>query len=131
MGAGREFLGLFCIRGLRPLLETAALVLAVAGWVAGAVPTALAALVLVIAIGPGVVNSMAAVVLRELAEPSGMAPGRLAALFLTAIPENFGYRQIRNLWLIAGFFGAPRSPKQNRGRTVPDGAPASETPRQQ
>ena len=74
------------------------------------VPPALAALVLVVSAGAGMVISMAAVVLRELAEPSGIAPGRLAALFLCAIPENLGYRQIRNLWLIAGFFGV-RPPK--------------------
>ena len=50
-GAGREFFGLFCIRGLRPLLETAAYVLAAAGWITGLVHPALAALVLVIGIG--------------------------------------------------------------------------------
>jgi hypothetical protein len=36
-----------------------------------------------------------------------MAPGSVAALCLTAIPENLGYRQVRNLWLMAGYFGAP------------------------
>ena len=73
---------------------------------------------------------MAAVVLRELAEPSGMAPGRLAALFLCAIPENLGYRQIRNVWLIAGFFGSVPQ-KQKRGRTVLDRTPAKETAKRQ
>ena len=104
-GGGREFFGLFCVRALRPLLETAAYILAAAGWITGLVPPALAALVLVTAIGAGTAISMAAVVLRELAEPSGIAPARLAALFLAAIPENLGYRQIRNLWMIGGFFG--------------------------
>ena len=46
-GGGREFFGLFCLRGLRPLLETAAYILAAAGWITGLVPPALAALVLV------------------------------------------------------------------------------------
>ena len=130
-GAGREFLGLFSIRGLRPLLETAAYVLAAAGWITGLVHPALAALVLVTSAGAGIVISMAAVVLRELAAPSGMAPAALAALCLTAIPENLGYRQIRNLWLIAGFFGVPAVPKQNRGRAVEDRAPAMETRKKQ
>ena len=110
-GGGREFFGLFCLRGLRPLLETAAYLLAAAGWITGLVPPALAALVLVVSIGAGTVTSMAAVVLREVAEPSGIAPGRLAALFLAAIPENLGYRQVRNLWMIAGFFGGRDSQK--------------------
>jgi len=125
-GAGREFLGLFCIRVLRPLLETVAYVLAAAGWISGLVHPALAALAPVIAVGTGMVVSMAAVVLRELADPSGMPPASLAALFLAAIPENLGYRQIRNLWLIAGFFGAPPQ-NANRGRSVQDRAPAMET----
>ena len=46
-GGGREFFGLFCLRALRPLLETAAYILAAAGWITGLVPPALAALVLV------------------------------------------------------------------------------------
>jgi hypothetical protein len=128
---GREFLGLFFARGLRPLLETAAYVLAAAGWLAGLVPPALAALVPVIAIGGGIAISMAAVVLAELAEPSGMAPGALATLFLAAIPENLGYRQIRNFWLIAGYFGAAAPQEQNRGRAVQNRAPARETLKKQ
>ena len=116
-GGGREFFGLFSLRALRPLLETAAYILAAAGWAAGLVPGALAALVPAIAIGTGIVISMAAVVLREVAGPSGIAPARLAAQFLAAIPENLGYRQIRNLWMIGGFFGA-RAKTENRSLTV-------------
>jgi hypothetical protein len=121
-GGGREYFGLFCQRALRPLLETGAYILAAAGWAAGLVPAALAALVPAISIGAGIVISMAAVVLRELAGPSGIAPSRLAALFLAAIPENLGYRQIRNLWMIGGFFGAGTEPKDRiagaRSRTA-------------
>ena len=111
-GGGREFFGLFCLRALRPLLETVAYLLAGAGWVAGLVPPALALLVPVTAIGTGTAISMAAVVLRELAEPSGIAPALLAAQFLAAIPENLGYRQIRNVWMIGGFFGGRVSQKR-------------------
>jgi hypothetical protein len=60
-------------------------------------------------------------VLRELAEPSGMAPGSLATLCLMAIPENLGYRQVRNLWLIAAYFGAPAVKKRKQGRAVGEG----------
>jgi cellulose synthase/poly-beta-1,6-N-acetylglucosamine synthase-like glycosyltransferase len=130
-GGGRRFLGLYGIRALRPLLETAAYVLAVAGWITGMVPAALAGLVLLTSVGAGMVISMAAVVLRELAEPSGMTPGTLAALFVCAIPESLGYRQIRNIWMIAGFFASPASQNQNRGRTVEDRVPAKETAKRQ
>jgi cellulose synthase/poly-beta-1,6-N-acetylglucosamine synthase-like glycosyltransferase len=117
-GAGKAFFGLFCSRGLRPLLETFAYVLAAAGLITGLVHPALAALVLVTSIGAGIVISVAAVVLRELAEPSGTSPASLAALCLAAVPENLGYRQIRNLWLIGGFFGGPKVPKRKDGRAV-------------
>ena len=84
---------------------------------------------LVIGIGGGIVNSMAAVVLRELAAPSGMSPGQLAVLFLTAIPENLGYRQIRNVRMIASFFGSFRHPRTESRARRPDRAPAMETPK--
>ena len=84
---------------------------------------------LVIGIGGGIIHSMAAVVLRELAAPSGISPGLLAMLFLTAIPENLGYRQVRNIRMIAGFWGAGVPRKQNRGHAVQDRAPAMETPK--
>jgi hypothetical protein len=129
-GGGYKFFGLYCIRGLRPLVETVACILAVGGWVTGMVHPALALLVLVTSAVAGILTSMAAVVLRELAEPSGMAPATIATLFLSAIPENLGYRQIRNLWMIAGFFGsAPK--KLNRGHTAQDRAPAKEIAKKQ
>jgi len=87
-------------------------------------------LVLVTSAGAGIVTSMAAVVLRELAEPSGTPPAAIAALFLCAIPENLGYRQIRNLWMIAGFFGS-RPKNSNRGRAARDRAPAKEIAKKQ
>jgi hypothetical protein len=70
------------------------------GWI----DPALAGLVLLSTVGMGMVVSMAAVVLRELVEFGGSNPTRLAGLFLATIPENLGYRQVRNLWLIAGLF---------------------------
>jgi len=133
-GGGSLFLGLFCLRALRPLVETAAYFLAGAGWLAGLVSPALAALVLVIGSGGGMIHSMAAVVVRELAAPGGLSPGGsspalLAAIFFSAILENLGYRQIRNVRMIAGFFGAAGPKKQNRGHAVQDCAPAMETPK--
>jgi hypothetical protein len=53
---------------------------------------------------------LAALVLRELAEHDGSAPGRLAGLFFAAIPENLGRRKLRNLWLNGGRLQALRVP---------------------
>jgi hypothetical protein len=97
--------GLIAQRVVRPMVETAALVLTAVGAALGWVDPALAGLTLLAAVAMGIVISMAAVALRELAEREGSDPGRLAGSFFAAIPENLGYRQLRNLWLIAGYFG--------------------------
>ena len=97
---------LFCVRVARPLLETVAYAMAVAGLALGRIGAAEALLVLPATAGMGIVVSMAAVVLRELAEPSGAGPSQLAGLFFAAFPENLGYRQVRNLWLIRDFLEA-------------------------
>jgi cellulose synthase/poly-beta-1,6-N-acetylglucosamine synthase-like glycosyltransferase len=93
--------GMFSVRFLRPLLETAAYLLTVAGLAAGWIRWPLALLVLLSTAGMGMLLSMAAVSLRELAEYRGSDPARLARLFFAAIPENLGFRQLRNLWLLA------------------------------
>jgi hypothetical protein len=103
-GAGRKSGGLFGVRVVRPLLETAGLFLAAAGLLAGIVRPGMAALYLLAGAGMGVALSMAAVVLRELIQPAGHSPHALIALFFASIPENLGYRQLRNLWLIRAFF---------------------------
>ena len=84
------------------LVEAAAYLVTVAGLLTGAIGWPVAGIVVLATAGSGMLISMATVVLRELAEPSGMAPSELAALFFCAIPENLGYRQFRNLWLCAG-----------------------------
>ncbi len=81
------------------LLETVALLAALGACIAGQAPWSMAGLVLLATAGAGILISMTAVVLRERVEPSGMAPGEIAALFFSAIPENLGYRQARNLWI--------------------------------
>jgi len=98
----RVLSGLFYSRALRPWLETVAHILAIAGLVVGWVDIYTVLLLLLATVGMGIVLSMAAVVLREVAAPnSDERP--MTALFFAAIPENLGYRQLRNLRLIAGF----------------------------
>lgn len=93
---------LFTIRLLRPLLETAAYLLAAVGLAGGWIHADLAVLVGLATIGMGILLSMAAVVFREQARLEGADPRRLYQLFFSAIPENLGYRQLRNFWLLAG-----------------------------
>ena len=87
----------------RPLLETALYVVTAAGFALGLLPLQAVWLVLLCTVATGTLVSMAAVVLRELAEFRGGEPGLLVSLFFAAIPENLGYRQLRNLWLMESF----------------------------
>ncbi len=100
--------GLVSVRFLRPLLETAAWIMAAAGLALGWIDLWLAGVVLIATAGLGIVLSMGAVALRELSSYHGSDPGKLALLFLTTIPESLGYRQLRNLWLIGGLFTSKR-----------------------
>ena len=106
---GWRLLALMRLRGVLPALETAAYALAVVGLAAGWVRPALAALVLLATAGVGTIVSMAAVAFGELADRRGSDPRLLAGLFLAAVPENFGYRQLRNLWLIAAQIRGPQN----------------------
>jgi len=106
-------------RLVRPLVETLAYLLLIAGVALRMVPWELAVLLLLCTVGAGTLISMTTVVLRELAEYHGTDPSELASLFFAAIPENFGYRQLRNLWLIAAFF---RKDAKKESREVASGA---------
>jgi hypothetical protein len=116
--------GLFWVRAVRPCLEMATYVLAIAGLAMGWVDIFGVLLLLAATIGTGIVLSMAAVVLREFAEPNSPDERRMAAMFFAAIPENLGYRQLRNMWLITGFCSFAGPKKQNRESPVQDRPPA-------
>jgi cellulose synthase/poly-beta-1,6-N-acetylglucosamine synthase-like glycosyltransferase len=116
--------GLFLVRAVRPWLEMAAYVLAIVGLAVGWVSIFAVLLVLLATVGMGIVLSMAAVVLREVAEPNSPDERRMAAMFFAAIPENLGYRQLRNLWLIDGFRPPATPKKQHRGSSAKDRPPA-------
>ena len=98
--------------GVCPLVETAGLLLAAAGAAMGWANPALAWLVVLSSAGAGIVVSMTAVVLREAIDPGARDPRYLTRLFLAAIPENIGYRQWRNLWLIRCALGKRRRPAE-------------------
>lgn len=96
--------GLVVSRLVCPLAETAVYLLAAVGLALGWIPLPVLELALLATVGSGILISMAAVVLRELASYRGSEPKQLRRLFFAAIPENLGYRQVRNLWLISAWF---------------------------
>ena len=97
-------LGLYLDRSVRPKLETLAYLLTAVGLATRWVDWKLACFILLSTVVMGMVQSLGAVVLREVAQPTKSDPSRIASLFLAAIPENLGYRQLRNLWLMADLF---------------------------
>lgn len=120
--------GVFLTQVVRPGLEMAAFALAAIGLALGWVDLYTALLVLLATVGMGIVLSMASVVLREVAEPSSPDERRMAAMFFAAIPENLGFNQARNIWLLTRFRRASVSPVQTatpavvNPPAVPEGA---------
>jgi cellulose synthase/poly-beta-1,6-N-acetylglucosamine synthase-like glycosyltransferase len=108
---------------LRPLLETIAWLLAAAGVPLGWVSWPLATLLVLCTTVTGTLNSMAAVVLRELIVEKPSAPAQMTAHFLAAIPENFGFGLWRDLWLLGGLFALGDGAPKARSHVMPVGSP--------
>ena len=95
-------------RLVAPAAETILYPLTLLSLILGWIPAGLAVLVLMATVGTGILLSMAAVVLRDMAQYRRSDPGQLTRLLLAAIPDNLGYRQVRNLWLMGAFFQGRR-----------------------
>jgi hypothetical protein len=103
-GLGRIAMPGLILTGLvRPLAETVGLIAGVVAVARGTVPSQMLGLLVVGSCVFGTLNSMTAVLLREASIESRSGAGQLFSLFFSAIPENFGYRQIRNVWRLTSF----------------------------
>lgn len=91
-------------RLLRPLAETALYLLVIAALLFGWIGWGLALTALLVTMASGTIISASAVVLREVAEYTPAPPGRLIRLLVASLAEGFGYRQLRDLKMIAAFF---------------------------
>ena len=91
-------------RLIRPLAETMLYFLLVASLLAGWMRWDLALIVLLVTVASGTILSAAAVIFREVAEYTPAPPARLIRLLVASLAEGFGYRQLRDLWMIAAFF---------------------------
>ncbi|MBZ5624473.1 MAG: glycosyltransferase family 2 protein [Acidobacteriia bacterium] len=95
--------GLLWASYLLPAVEIAGLGLAIVALALGWIEPALAGLLLAGTIGFEILVSMTAVILHEYALRPEADPGELVSLFVSAIPQNLGYRQVRSLWGMGGF----------------------------
>jgi hypothetical protein len=98
--------------------ETTALLAALAAWITGQVDSRVLAVLLLATAGTGIALSAAAVSLREMTGLEPPDPGMLCRLLSAAVVENLGYRQIRNVWVIAGSVKGASAENENRGRRL-------------
>jgi hypothetical protein len=118
-------LGLFVIPSflftelLAPLIEAFGLLLLVVGLWLHAVDTRFAILFFLVAYGYGIVLSVATVLLETVTYERYSGAGDSARLWLWALFENLGYRQLTVWWRLHGMFRFLRGRKD--WKTVPRG----------
>jgi hypothetical protein len=101
--------GLLASRLLLPLMETSGLLLGVAAATAGWIEPVNFALLVATPLACEILVSMTAVLLEQLASGANAEPHDVTALFFSAIAENLGYRQWKNLWMVRDLFRGYRA----------------------
>lgn len=93
---------------LGPTVELAGYVLTAVGLATGLVPPGLALLFFLVSVGFGVLLSLSSLLLEELTVRRYPRPSDVGRLFVAAIVENFGLRQILTVWRTKALFDAFR-----------------------
>lgn len=93
---------------LGPAIELLGYVLTVGGLLLGWIDAEVALLFFVVSILYGILLSMSAIVLEELTQRRYPAPADVARLFLGAITENLGFRQLLTVWRTRGLIDGLR-----------------------
>ena len=94
------FMALF--EWLGPVIEVAGSALVIVGFMLGFVSFEAWSSLLLVAISLGILLSVSAVLLEEISFHAYPKPRHVLLLFLAAIAENFGYRQLNTVWRIIG-----------------------------
>jgi cellulose synthase/poly-beta-1,6-N-acetylglucosamine synthase-like glycosyltransferase len=96
---------------LAPLVQAVALPAVAAGLLTGAIDWAFAGLFLLVAVGFGILVTLAALLLDEVAHTPYRRVSDRLLLLLWAVLEPLGYRQLVSLWMLRGVW------RYLRGRT--------------
>jgi cellulose synthase/poly-beta-1,6-N-acetylglucosamine synthase-like glycosyltransferase len=104
----------FLFEMLGPAIELLGYVCTIGGWAFGLIATETAILFFTVSILFGVLLSMSAIVLEELTQRRYPAARDIARLFLAAVIENFGFRQLLTIWRTRGLIDGLRG-KQGWG----------------
>ena len=104
----------FLFEMLGPAIELLGYLCTIGGWAFGLISTETAILFLIVSILFGVLLSMSAIVLEELTRRRYPAARDIATLFVAAVIENFGFRQLLTVWRTRGLIDGLRG-KQGWG----------------
>ena len=96
------------IEWFAPVVEAAGLILLLAGLLVGAVDVPFAILFFSVAYGLGLLMSIIAILMEELAFRRYGRPADRAWLLVWAVVENLGYRQLTMWWRLRGMVGFAR-----------------------
>ena len=86
-----------------PVIEVIGLLVITIGFLYGFIEPVMFILLLGVSVMFGMLLSLAALLLEEISFHVYQKPKELLKLFMIAILENFGYRQLNTLWRFAGF----------------------------
>lgn len=103
---------------LGPLFEVSGYILMTGGLVCGVVPLKIFIAFLLVALVPGVLFSISALLMEEMSFPFYLRSRQLASLVLAAIALNFGYRQMIQLWRLGGLVKFPWTTGSRGGNMV-------------
>ena len=98
----------FLFEMLGPAIELLGYGLTIAGLLFGLIAPDVAVLFLTVSILFGILLSMSAVVLEELTQRRYPAPRDVALLFVAAVIENLGFRQLLTIWRTRGLIDGLR-----------------------
>ena len=96
------FLVLF--EAMAPIVEIFGYLIMTLGFGLGVVSAEAMGAFLIVAIGFGVLLSVSALLLEEVSFHVYPRPGHLVMLFVAAVGENFGYRQLNAMWKLIGTY---------------------------
>ncbi|CAI3806570.1 glycosyltransferase family 2 protein [Rheinheimera sp. MM224] len=100
---------------LGPALEVLGYFFMLFTWLAGWLDPAALLAFLVVTIGFGILISVVALVLEEMSYPVYPGGRSIMRLFLMAVLENFGYRQLNSWWRLKGLWLWARNSKSSWG----------------
>ena len=87
-----------------PAIEVFGYCFVTAGFLLGFVSVQAWLILLIAAIGLGVLLSVSALLLEEMSGPCYPDQGDVFKLLLAAVLENFGYRQLNSVWKLVGLY---------------------------